>query len=327
MIQINLFTSGGSHYSERSIVTKSAVYEFLNIKKENKLKVKLVIYCNAEMYSVWTDFITKHSDGGIDVFLVNMPNDEYIGKVNIALQTDCEYSCKWDDDCFINRHVWDYMIDNVHILDSNQYSVICPTFSNGIPSCDFFLNDIASESVRNLSHSIFLKDNVFPSIWGFDYTQVVNNIASMTEWDYKNHWNFVSNSYSNKYIGNNMSYPMGIHPARFSYDYNILVADYACSNPNLVLDKHNFYLETQFDTPYFCNNIFITKTEFYKKSQTLYFDHWDEGQLNDLGKLLGLKPIFVRNCFGIHMAYGCTGNQKEIEQHYIKNFYEKNFIL
>lgn len=319
MIQINLFTSGGNHYSERLTATKSAVYEFLNIKKENKSKVKLVIYCNTEMESVWNDFITKYSDRYIDVFLAIMPNDEYIGKVNLALQTECEYSCKWDDDCFINRYVWDYMIENVDILQSDNYSVICPTLSNGIPTVDFLLNDIVPEYIREKSYSIFLEDSVLPSIWGFDYNLARDNIKSMSRWDYENHWKFVNDTYSH------IKYPMGIHPARFSYNYNKLIAEYICSNPNLAISSSEFYLETEFKTPYFCNNIFIAKTDFYKKSQTLFFDHWDEGQLNDLGKMKNMNPIFVRNCFGIHMAYGCTTNQKEIERYYIDNFYKKNF--
>lgn len=325
MIQINLFTSGGDHYSERSIVTKSAVFEFLNIKHENKSKVKLIIYCNTTSEKEWTEFIQKNSDGFIDVFLANMSDDTYINKVNLALQTECEYSCKWDDDCFINRHVWDYMIENVDILQSDKYSVICPTFSNGVPTVDFLLNDMVPGHIREKAYSIFLEDSVVSSIWGFDYNLVRNNIASMIHWNYLNHWEYVDSVYGKIKLRPNMSYPMGIHPARFSYNYNKLIAEYICSNPNLAISSSEFYLETDFKTPYFCNNIFITKTDFYKKSQTLYFDHWDEGQLNDLGKLNNMNPVFVRNCFGIHMAYGCTGNQKEIERYYVDNFYKKNF--
>lgn len=333
MIQVNLFTSSetaSAHYASRSeTTTKAALFEFFNIKDENKKKVRLVIHCKHNLEDMWKEFLEKNSDGNIEILLSLMPTDEYIQKVYVAFETDCEYSCKWDDDCFINRHVWDYMIENVDILSDGKHSALLPTFSNGIPSTDFFLNDIASPEIREQAHKIFLEDKVVPYIFQANYEKVNRNIESMKSWDVVNHWKFISDNYTVE--------PMGIHPARFSHKYNMLIAKYTCDNPHLVFSKNDYYLEKNFHTPYFCNNIFISKSNFYRESQKLYFDHWDEKQLNDLGKQRGMTPVFVRNCFGIHMAYGCTytqpnipiadcpTNQAEVETYYKTNFYNKHF--
>lgn len=320
MIQVNLFTSSttaGEHYPKRELVTKAALSEFFKIKDENKKNVVLVIYFQSESEHIWKEFVEQNAEQGMQIYLAPMPTDEYIQKVYLAFQTQCEYSCKWDDDSFINRYAWDYMIENVDVLADDTHSVLLPTFSNGIPSVEFFLDDIVPVELKEQAHKIFLEDKVVPNIWGYNYDIINQNISHMDSWDAIHHWKVVDAYYKGK--------PMGVHPARFSYRYNKLVMEYTCENPHLVLDKREYRLEKDFYTPYFCNNIFISKSDFYRESQKLYFNHWDEGQLNDLGKQRGQTPVFVRNCFGIHMAYGCTQNQPEIEKYYTENFYDKHF--
>lgn len=319
-LQVNLFTSSANaseNYKLREIATKAALSEFFKITDSNKHKVKLVIHCTESCADIWTNFVENNSDSLLETFLAIVPNDDYIHKVNLAFQTECEYSCKWDDDCFINRYVWDYMIENLDVLSDDVHSVMVPTFSNGIPSVDFFLQDSNSDELRDAAYKIFLEDKVTENIFHCNYGSVNRNIESMQVWDSVSHWKFIDDHYKGK--------PMGIHPARFSYRYNKLIAEYISNNPELVLSKKELYLEREFHTPYFCNNIFIAKSQFYRDSQKLYFDHWDEAQLNDLSKQRGMTPVIVRNCFGIHMAYGCTTNQREIEKYYRDNFYSKHF--
>ena len=113
----------------------------------------------------------------------------------------------------------------------------------------------------------------------------------------------------------------GVHPARFSYDYNMFVANHAIQNKDLLLNKQEYYLD-EYMTPYFCNNIFVTTAEFYKQAQELFNDHWDEGQLTMYANAQNKVPMYIRNCYGIHMAYGCTTRQNEIENHYIENLFK-----
>ena len=90
----------------------------------------------------------------------------------------------------------------------------------------------------------------------------------------------------------------------------------------VVTDKHDFRLE-KYLTPYFCNNMFIAKTSYYKEALGLFNDGWDEGQLTMLANKTNKMPIYVRNCYGIHMAYGCTTRQHEIEDYYLENLFNK----
>ena len=39
----------------------------------------------------------------------------------------------------------------------------------------------------------------------------------------------------------------------------------------------------------------------------------DEGQLTALNQITGKTIGYIRNACGIHMAYGCTTNQRELE--------------
>jgi hypothetical protein len=80
-----------------------------------------------------------------------------------------------------------------------------------------------------------------------------------------------------------------------------------------------------YNTVYFCNNLTFIKTEFWKESQSTFKDGWDEGQMNVYSKIKNMHPVYVRNSCGIHMAYGCTEGQKDIEQEYINNLCKPYF--
>ena len=324
MIQINLFTSAGKE--SRLPITKAALNEFANIKDANKEDIELYIYHNSEQESLWQSIAETIVEKGISVVLASMPTDTYIDKVRVAHKSTAEYCCKWDDDVFINRHVWDYMIENINILENPEVSMLTPVLSNGMPSVDMFIEDFLTEEETQQAHSIFIKDNIDPNIFGCNYEILYNAIASTDTWDGRKYWELVE---SIDPTANRTGLPWfytivkGIHPARFSYDFNMFLANHAINNIDKLLEKGNFYLDKDFPTPYLCDNLFFSKTEFYRKSQELFFDHWDEGQVNMLSQKQGQTPIYVRNCYGIHMAYGCTKRQAEIETYYLDNLFSK----
>ena len=264
------------------------------------------------------------SNKNIEVFLAPLKTDEYSEKMEITKNLDSEYLCKWDDDVFINRYVWDYMIENVDVLKDPSVSILVPTLSNGIPTVELFIKDFLNKSEKEIVNNIFMKDNITPDIWGCNYTKIINYINQLDSWDGDKYWEFVNSvdPTENRNLPWYFDIVKGVHPARFSYDYNMYIANHAINNKHLVLNNSNCYLE-KYTTPYVCNNLFISTTEFYKEAQTLFFDHWDEGQLTKLANNTNKSPIYVRNCYGIHMAYGCTENQKHIEDYYINNFFNK----
>jgi hypothetical protein len=261
-------------------------------------------------------------ESGVEVSTVSLHSDEYNLKMQVIQQSLADYICKWDDDVFINRYVWNFMIENVNQLDNSNISVIAPTLSNGMPSVELFIKDFLTQSETKHVHSIFIKDNIDANIFGCNYHSILEYISNLTSWDGDAYWELMDKH--DPTISRNVPWyykiAKGVHPARFSYDYNMFVANHAIQNSNIILQKQDYYLD-QYITPYFCNNLFIANRDFYLNAQKLFFDNWDEGQLTMYAMQQQKSPAYIRNCYGIHMAYGCTKNQKEIEMHYLTNLF------
>lgn len=319
-IQINLFTSTQG----RIPFTKLALDEFTKIKDYNKQFVSLHVFFNKSFKDLWVEEFTQEKYADIDVELHLMDDDEYILKVPIAQNTNAEFSCKWDEDVLLGAPTWDYLIENVNVMNMDPViSVFAPQLTNGVPSVDMFMRDLLTAEERAVAHEIFLREGVKDvlDIWGCDYRDLQAFINTMTEWDPAKYWEFMEKfdpRGTRQWLQPNYKWAKGVHPARFSYDFNMFIADKILAHKDKLFGKNEFYIETK-ETAYFCNNVFFTKTPFWQQSFAILRDGYDEGQLTILAKMRGMRPAYVRNSFGIHMAYGCTTRQKEIEDYYIKH--------
>jgi hypothetical protein len=321
MIQINLFTAKSHSYRFR--YTKFSVEQLSAIKKENAEKIALHLYTDESQVKLWTDELNQEKYESFEKQIHCMPDDSYLPKVKIAQQTECEFSIKWDDDIFINSSAWDFLIENIDILNTNpDISIIAPILSNGMPSVDLFIKDFLTEGEIKKVHNIFLKDGIknHINIWNCNFKKVQSYLDNVKEWNADEYWDVVRETDSTSGMGlpNYMPIAKGVHPARFSYDYNKLILDKISDNKNWITSKREYGIETH-PTLYFCNNLFATKTSFWKDSQKLFYDGWDEGQLTLLNQMTNKKIGYIRNVCGIHMAYGYTEKQKELEVNFILN--------
>jgi hypothetical protein len=145
-------------------------FHFLSkIKEENKEKivVSLLIDSNHEQWAQIRDILLYQ---GLDVRIHNFErHDGYIKKVRWAADQDFEYSVKLDEDIFINNHVWDYIIENVDVLEDSKNFMLTCQLSNGIPTCDMFMEDFFSEEQIAEMQTAF-KQVSFGEWWEKDYS-------------------------------------------------------------------------------------------------------------------------------------------------------------
>ncbi len=300
-LQINILTQR----LDRFPLTLLAFNEIRSSKYFNDIKV--VIHGEQPNFDQWVSLDLNLPN----VQFIQYPNAEYLPKVHQAFKTECIYSCKMDDDVFISRFVWDYIYENLGILDS--HSMIIPCFSNGVPSGDFFIEDVLNPDEIKQAHDIFIKDSIPEHMWGVSFHEPKNYIQNTTTWNYDEYWDV----FRNKMSWTPSCMPFGVHPIRFSYDYHMFILDKIKNNINKIFDKQDYYMQP-YNSVYSCNNLFVAKTEFWIKSQDINYDGWDEGQLTIQSFYDNQTPVFIRNSNGIHMAYGCTPNQLEIEHKFLE---------
>ena len=89
MIQINLFC-GTDETGKRSIITKAALSQLSSISDKNKNKIELFIYHDESAESLWESEAEKLVGSGVSTTLVSMPDNHYMSKLNVALQTEHE---------------------------------------------------------------------------------------------------------------------------------------------------------------------------------------------------------------------------------------------
>ena len=273
-------------------------YFLSKIKPENKTKIKLNVLATHE-----NDWESKCNELGIEysIYIISNENN-YLSKINIAISTDTEYSVKLDEDCFINNYVWDYLIENVDMLNNDDVLTLSPTMSNNIPSCDFFISDFIEDfSVRDIVYKHFLNRPMPNGLWGVDYTPLNHYTINSIEWDYNKF-----------YDGLNAlnTITKGIHPLRISYEAQMEINNYILKNIDKFTTENNYdFFEIQ--SPYFTNSLFFIKTsEWVNILSQSTVDSYDEIALNKYKRDTNKQFLFVKNGFGIHPMFNTVHGNK-----------------
>lgn len=267
---------------------------FLNlIKKENKSKIRVNI-----LSTHTTDF---EGLDGIETNIVLFNSGyNYMSKVEYALSQNTKYSVKLDEDCFIGNHVWDYMIENVDLLESDNNFILAPLLSNNIPLVDQFIESfVTDESVKQQIYSDFLKRNMPNGLWGVDYTPLNAYTLQASSWD--------SNAFY-KGVSKIDHYYKGIHPIRICAEAQVMLNNYIMDNFHKITDKQDYSIE-EFTCPYYTNSIFLIKTEDWKRVVlTPGSDGFDEVPFNNFKNAYNKKTYYVKNGFSIHLTYNTIHN-------------------
>jgi hypothetical protein len=311
MIQINIL----AHSSDRFIFTSKALDFLKKIKDENKSKIKVLIVPTKDSER-WTNKVNELREYNIDSVL--LPDfgqgDNYLSKIDAIINsTDCRYSCSMDDDILISSHLWDYIIENIDVLENDSNLFLAPLISNGIPSVDLFIDDFFEEPNKSEIKEIF-RNTKIENYWDVDYSGLNRD---REQWDL---------SYYND-VSEIDHYYKGIHPIRISIDAHKKMAEFICLNPDKMMSKNDYRIEKH-KFPYFCNSFYFIKTSTWGKiikDRSLFRDPYDEVPLNLYMQNKDLNMVFIRGGFCLHMAYNTIGNieQKKIESYYLENFINK----
>ena len=313
-LQINLFSS--THRGYRFPFTVKMMSELQNVIHKDKLKI--CIHAEEPVINSWKEYFSLNSPK-VETYYIQYPNSDYMSRVHNAQETDCKYSCKLDDDVLVSHHVLDYILENLNKI-SFDHPIIAPILTNGMPSTYFFIEDFLNDQDKKIVNDIFLNTSI-ENHFHVDYSEIDKKVKSMKEWNDKEYWEFVASA-DTKWDKKNLPWYFfivrGIHPARLSYEYNKFIAEKIFENKDKFFGKNNYSLET-YVTPYFTNNMFVCETNYWKETSKMFDDGFDEGQLSVRMMMDNSSILYIRNGFGIHMAYGMTHNSLNLERMYIEN--------
>jgi hypothetical protein len=286
-------------------------FYFLNkIKDENKSKININILCSGDQSeNEWVEWCkSKLHNIRFNVVYFPMPNN-YLYKVHYISKNSEKYTVKWDEDYFINNHVWDYLLENKELLDDKTNLSLAPLSSTGIPTSELFINNFFDEATIDDLHKSILKAQ-FAEIWGYDYSDLNKHTLFTDKWDGDAFYN-ATNAIDYHY--------KGINPYRIDSDSQNLINEKLLNSINKFTDNQDY--STVKLNKYFCNHLNMMLTSEYHEllnDRSLYVDSFDEVPFNKYAVNNNKNFLFINNGFGIHIMYNTIwghGNnfQKQID--------------
>lgn len=287
-------------------------------KCKNKHRIKLLILTDKD------DDLTKYVDilegKEIDYKIGIAPiENNYLVKANTAVQFAesqlIPYLMKHDNDILCPPHMYDYLINNLDVLDDSKNLLLTPTLTSGIPTIEQFMNDFCSQQEKEYLHSLFI-EHKFGPLWGADFTPLNKHTIEAKSW---NPYAFY------KEVKNIPHHYKGIHPVRI-YDKAIFTLnDIVLSRKHEIFQERKCSLVYDNFSPYFCNSIFLIKRDTYKTildSKDLYVDAFDEVPLNRYRDNNKLNIVYTENGAAIHVIYNCITHHGIYERMFMAKYNE-----
>lgn len=283
-----------------------------NISNENKKRVRFNVM-SAESNPNVKILVDELNKLGLESHFIHMPNASFMDKIRWASSQPSKYSIKMDDDTFMSDNSWDDWFNNIDILEDDDILTLSPLLSTGIPTVDWYCDELFSEEDRDELYRIF-KTIRFPSnINGADYTSLNAAVESEDPWNPTYYYGLV------KKLNH---YYKGIHPMRMSRDAQLKLNDYTLKNFYKFCNSEGSYIEIS-DRPYLCPQLNSIKTKTWKKlidRQDLFRDDWDEVPMNLYKEENNLAHAFLHGVFGVHSVYNWVGTE------YDKRYYAQLYM-
>lgn len=288
------------------------MFYFLNkVKPENKEKLMLNIYTHD--LNFFRQAVPQLLSG-IECNIIHM-SPAYMDKINvITTKLDTPYSVKLDEDIFISNHLWDYMIENVGLLDDDENLILAPLLSCGIPTGEYFIDGYFDADRKKELHDTFLrfgfgKDGVPVNPWGWDMTFINRLTTGAGSWDGAA-WLEETNNIPHHY--------KGYHPLRNGYETHRKLNELILDDVGKLVTK-NDYSVFPVKNRYYTNSMFFVKSETWLKiltDRSLYRDGFDEVPLNLYMQNNNLNYLFVKEGYAIHTMYNTNIKPGEDNEFY-----------
>ncbi len=257
---------------------------------------------------------------GIDFSIAVIPEDDnYMRKVRYAIQyaetNHIPYLMKHDNDILCSSYLYDFLFENVSLLENPKNLVLTPTLTSGIPTIEQFINDFCSQEEKDILHTLFLQHRFGP-LWGADFTPLNQYTVDAKKWSAYDFFKGV------KEIPHHYR---GVHPVRL-YDKAIFILnEIVLRHKQEIFSKRDFQFVYDNFSPYFCNSVFIIKRDTYKLINTspdLFVDAYDEVPLNKYRDRHNLNIVYTQNGAAIHIIYNCIRYYDLYERMFMNKFNE-----
>lgn len=289
------------------------VFHFLSkVKESNRNQIHFKIHTEQSHLGVVQQFVWDLNSIGITTdVLTYQEGNNYIDKVQNFCKHESPYSGKLDEDCFMNNFLWDFIIENLQILEDTKNFLITPQTSIGIPTIEGFLEDNIPEAIRRTVYNMF-KGTRLSTHWGVNYS----SLNSATVDNPEGIWNADRFYKAAKDLNH---YFKGIHPIRINKEPNLLIHKAILSSLSLFCANRDFSFYV-LDRPYLCNSIFFIKTDVWKTllgRQDLFRDPFDEVPLNLYKDETGAKMLSVKNSYCINTIYNTIEYHMDIANDFV----------
>jgi hypothetical protein len=279
-------------------------------QSQYKDNFKIIILSNKQN-SFFHDIPIKYN---LDASFVET-GGEYMDKIikflSYAKEYNYTYCFKVDNDIILPSHVFDFIYENINIIDKG---ILLPTLTTSIPSIYFLLEDYGNNEIKEKLFKMF-KDFRYTNEWS-----IINN-SLPEEYSYNNYVSFINNL-KEPYCGNYKA----IHPIRYDVESTRVWNMYVLENKSLFSNKDKqCYLFEDINKCYFMPQAFLMNISLLENvlDKSLAYDSYDEVTLNNLIKREEKQIFYIRNCFGLHIAHnGFMPNFLQYEEEFLSKFFE-----
>ena len=284
---------------------------FTKYLEKSKYKDNYQIIVLSQIYN--SEFIKT----SLNLDFIQTAND-YMDKISTfikyAKDNNYTYCFKVDNDILLPTHIFDFIYENINILDNKENGILLPNLTTSLPGFYYFLEDFGNELIKENLESMFKN---------FKYTNEWESINDSlpNEWTLENYNTFIQNI-KEPYGGNYKA----IHPIRFYGDSTKEFNKYVLEKKESFFNKlKDCYIYNDKLKTYFMPQAFLIHIDLFEKvlDTSLAFDCYDEVTLNRIMKNENKNILYIRNCFGIHITHnGFTPNFLDYEEEFLHMFFQ-----